>query len=177
MHGSHHQHEGITTDRWRFRSTSPCHFRGRRQERSTATLSRQCGPDGCGEGGTCGSCPAGQDCNEVTGQCPGPPACTPQTCPQGCCDSQGVCQIGFSGQACGTGGAPCTPCQFPMTCGLGEGCCVEDPLRAATRQTPSSPSHTCPFPFPTLCLASTGPEQPVAAKTSAAAPRAKSNIR
>ncbi|MFN8674827.1 MAG: hypothetical protein U0Z70_00490 [Thermomicrobiales bacterium] len=41
---------------------------------------RQCGDDGCGEGGTCGSCPGGSTCNATTGQCTRPcdvcPTCT-----------------------------------------------------------------------------------------------------
>ena len=30
---------------------------------------RQCGPDGCGAGGTCGSCSSDQTCNDETGHC------------------------------------------------------------------------------------------------------------
>lgn len=42
---------------------------------------RLCGPDGCGGGGTCGACPSGTTCDEVTGRCPRPgcdvcPTCT-----------------------------------------------------------------------------------------------------
>ncbi len=42
---------------------------------------RLCGPDGCGGGGTCGTCPSGTTCDETTGRCPQPgcdvcPTCT-----------------------------------------------------------------------------------------------------
>jgi hypothetical protein len=34
----------------------------------------------------------------------------PQSCPQGCCDAQNVCQTGLDDTACGGGGAPCQNC-------------------------------------------------------------------
>ena len=37
---------------------------------------RECGPDGCGNDGTCGSCAPGQTCGP-NGKCPGPPVCSP----------------------------------------------------------------------------------------------------
>jgi predicted outer membrane repeat protein len=43
---------------------------------------RQCGDDGCGNGGTCGACPSGQTCNAQTGTCQGQPPCT--VCASGC---------------------------------------------------------------------------------------------
>lgn len=55
--------------------------------------------------------------------------------------------------------------------------CRDARVLAATRQTPSSPSHTYTLPFPTFWLTSTVPEQPVASKKSAAAPSAESDIR
>ena len=41
---------------------------------------KQCGPDGCGAGGTCGACPSGTVCNESTGQCPQPGCDVCPTC-------------------------------------------------------------------------------------------------
>src|SRR5262245_42188265 len=57
---------------------------------------RPCGPDGCGRGGTCGSCPPCQACDEVSGQClprPNGTPCGTQSEPGGgttrCCN--GTC--------------------------------------------------------------------------------------
>jgi hypothetical protein len=74
---------------------------------------RECGPDGCGGGGTCGACPPGATCNPQSGQCRS--SCGPQTCPTGCCQG-GECEDGDSGQACGTGGAPCVKCGAGSRC-------------------------------------------------------------
>jgi hypothetical protein len=74
---------------------------------------RQCGPDGCG--GSCGTCPAGQPCSE-DGRCP----CTPQSCPNGCCDEDGNCQPGNTLQSCGTGGEACEPCNDQRICQDGQ---------------------------------------------------------
>lgn len=71
---------------------------------------RQCGDDGCGAGGTCGTCPSGQTCNPTSGQCEGPTVCGPQSCPNGCCDAAGQCQPGGSLQVCGIGGLACKAC-------------------------------------------------------------------
>jgi hypothetical protein len=65
-------------------------------------------------------------------------ACTPQTCPMGCCDFQGFCQSGSSPFACGGFGQSCQNCaQFGAICsgqqclfGLDAGACNE---------------RTCPF--------------------------------
>jgi hypothetical protein len=128
---------------------------------------RECGPDGCGGSGTCGcgvggtctrgavcaagqvcACPGGQVCNPVSGQCPGPPACTPQTCRNGCCDATGICQPGNHPQACGTGGALCASCQAGQLCFQGAcacdgnscptGCCDEN-----HRCQPGTTNITC----------------------------------
>ncbi|NMB74068.1 MAG: hypothetical protein GYA21_02940 [Myxococcales bacterium] len=77
---------------------------------------KECGPDGCG--GSCGTCPANQTCDNA-GQCIGcTPQCQGKQCgPDGCggecgtcgagevCDSSGVCQeVGkSSGCNCATG--------------------------------------------------------------------------
>jgi hypothetical protein len=43
--------------------------------------------------------------------------CNPKTCPFGCCDVTGVCYMGGSDFACGTGGGICQNCaQFGLTC-------------------------------------------------------------
>jgi hypothetical protein len=45
--------------------------------------------------------------------------CNPNTCPGGCCDSQGTCQVGTDDHACGSGGQSCTSCAGSDTCGGG----------------------------------------------------------
>lgn len=92
---------------------------------------KQCGPDGCGNGGSCGTCPAGSECNAATGKC----LCTPQTCPNGCCDSNGVCQPGNTEQACGDGGVTCTQCGSNQHCSTQTGTC---------RDNPPCSAETCP---------------------------------
>jgi hypothetical protein len=77
---------------------------------------KQCGPDGCGAGGTCGTCTGGATCDVATGQCQGGSTCGPQSCSTGCCDSTGVCQLGTTNQACGTDGATCASCSGQQTC-------------------------------------------------------------
>ncbi len=76
---------------------------------------RQCGDDGCGNGGTCGSCQPGQTCDATTGICQGRVTCSAQNCPTGCCDAAGTCQPGTTAQACGTGGAACAACTGSAT--------------------------------------------------------------
>ena len=78
---------------------------------------RQCGDDGCGNGGTCGSCAPGQTCS-ANGKCQGKATCSAATC-AGCCDKNGNCQTGNTEQACGTGGNPCKACQGAATCESG----------------------------------------------------------
>jgi hypothetical protein len=72
---------------------------------------RNCGPDGCGRDGTCGTCGAGQVCDVFAGRC----TCVVETCPTGCCgDSR--CQPGNSTQFCGRGGAVCEQCHPGESC-------------------------------------------------------------
>ena len=47
-------------------------------------------------------------------------ACSAQSCPDGCCDVLGKCQIGAAPSACGKGGARCASCTAPP--GLGAFC-------------------------------------------------------
>ena len=75
---------------------------------------RQCGPDGCGNEGTCGECLPGQTCS-TNGKCQGKPTCSQETCPTGCCDKNGNCQPGNTEQACGTGGQACVNCPGSQT--------------------------------------------------------------
>ena len=51
-------------------------------------------------------CRAGLTC--LAGTCV--VACGPTNCPNGCCDSNNVCQPGTTPAACGYGGAPCEVC-------------------------------------------------------------------
>lgn len=95
---------------------------------------KQCGPDGCGNGGTCGTCAPGQRCNLATAQCEGP-VCNPQSCPNGCCDASGVCQPGNSSRQCGSGGITCFACGPNQTCSSETGTCRDKP--------PCGP-ETCP---------------------------------
>ncbi len=50
------------------------------------------------------------------------PACTPwectaETCADGCCDADGVCQVGNVDRACGLQGRSCQQCEYSQTCG------------------------------------------------------------
>jgi hypothetical protein len=87
---------------------------------------KECGPDGCGNGGTCGcgaggtctrgtvcpsgqicTCPGGLACNPVSGQCPPPPPPPPPPrppctgCPVGedCDHTDGRCECGIGSMA------------------------------------------------------------------------------
>ncbi len=53
-------------------------------------------------------------CNSLQ---PPPPVsgCGPASC-SGCCDRDGVCQLGEATSACGTTGAQCTPCGMGLSC-------------------------------------------------------------
>lgn len=42
--------------------------------------------------------------------------CTPQSCPNGCCDTTGMCQLGSTPNACGRSGALCTACTLGFSC-------------------------------------------------------------
>jgi hypothetical protein len=45
--------------------------------------------------------------------------CDSNSCANGCCDSQGICQPGNNDNACGSGGQSCTACASPQTCSGG----------------------------------------------------------
>jgi hypothetical protein len=91
-------------------------------------------PPTCGVGGAqCTSCPTGdgRTCN-AQGEC----VCTPQSCPNGCCDENGECRSGNTSQVCGTGGQACARCPAGQGCRNGvcactpqscpDGCCASD---------------------------------------------------
>jgi hypothetical protein len=87
---------------------------------------KQCGDDGCGAGGTCGSCPPNATCDGSTGQCQGSctPNCTGKTCgDDGCGGSCGTCGTCGTGETCKDGqcGPTCTPNCTGKTCG-DDGC-------------------------------------------------------
>jgi hypothetical protein len=76
---------------------------------------RQCGDDGCGAGGTCGTCPTGQTCNDSTGQCQGGPTCIGllqpcDTSDQCCAADRTTCGDNSEGEkaCCRTLGEACT---------------------------------------------------------------------
>jgi hypothetical protein len=73
---------------------------------------RQCGPDGCGGDGTCGTCPSHLACNDANGQC----VCDARVCPTGCCAGDGSCQPGTTDQLCGSRGSRCRTCSAGRTC-------------------------------------------------------------
>jgi hypothetical protein len=94
-----------------------------------------CGPENCGgccfgdqclpgteatacghSGQQCGNCAAqGETCGPsggAGGTCTViPPKCSPESCPFGCCDNNGVCQQGVQPFACGNFGNFCQNCQ------------------------------------------------------------------
>ena len=55
---------------------------------------RECGPDGCGNDGTCGSCAPGQTCS-ANGKCQGKPTCSPANCPEGVATRTGSANRGI----------------------------------------------------------------------------------
>jgi hypothetical protein len=73
----------------------------------TGIFDNQCG----GFGGSCSNCEQfGYKCSGSRQCVPPPPLCTPQTCPFGCCDAQGLCQSGFSVTQCGNFSNFCQNC-------------------------------------------------------------------
>ncbi len=111
---------------------------------------RECGPDGCGGNGTCGTCQAGQTCDDDSGQC----VCTRQSCPDGCCSNgpgnPGACRPGTTVQNCGTGGAECAVCDSGDGC-LNQQCTACNPpcptgagLRCAANGQCVCDGQSCP---------------------------------
>lgn len=112
---------------------------------------KACGDDGCGAGGTCGSCPSGQTCTP-DGQCQGScvPQCRGRQCgPDGCGGSCGTCPTGStcndnSGQCLCT--PDCTGKQCgPNGCGGSCGTCGTGQTCTAAGQCQNTCSaQTCP---------------------------------
>jgi hypothetical protein len=48
--------------------------------------------------------------------------CTAQTCADGCCDADDVCQVGNVDRACGLQGRSCQTCTSAQTCGASGQC-------------------------------------------------------
>ena len=111
---NHRDHLSIERKKKKKQKKHPC------QPQCTGKV---CGPDGCGKGGACGSCPEGIAC-DGQGQCSctpncGAKVCGPNGCPGGSC---GACAIGVCnalGQCveCNSAG-DCTPapCQQVQAC-------------------------------------------------------------
>jgi hypothetical protein len=121
---------------------------------------RQCGPDGCGRGGKCGTCPSGERCDEASGQCSGcVPNCQGKACGDDRCGgSCGTCPAGTSCDApsgqcrsdCGAQRCPKGCCQDGqcrggdtdsvcgtggepcLACGTGQSCCGGTCVNTAT---------------------------------------------
>ena len=77
----------------------------------------------CGTGAvTCTVCGPNQTCSPQTGTCRDNPPCSPQNCPNGCCDASGTCRR--NQQGCHGGGSPCCA-----------GCCGDDGSGTVTCQS------------------------------------------
>jgi hypothetical protein len=108
---------------------------------------KQCGPDGCGNTGTCGTCSGDLTCDESSGKC----LCTAENCPDGCCSNgpgnPGTCESGETFQQGGAGGAHCAHCANTQTCqgqqcvGCTQGNCTCSGQSACL--TPEAPNVIC----------------------------------
>ncbi len=84
-------------------------------------VGKACGDDGCGVGGTCGTCPSGTQCSSA-GTCDCIPNCAGKTCGDDGCGVGGTCGTCPSGTACsGAGTCGCAPTCGDRECG-GDGC-------------------------------------------------------
>jgi hypothetical protein len=111
-------------------------------------------PAACGSAGvTCVDCTAtGTTCSSDGGSggtCQSAGSwCSPTTCPSGCCDANGVCQVGSVEDACGNHGASCQTCPAGWQCG-GQAC--YSPCTPETCPSGCCDDHT----VPTTCLPGT----------------------
>lgn len=64
------------------------------------------------------------------------PTCGPSSCPNGCCDSRGMCRTGRDVRACGSAGGRCSDC-------VANGFTVCNTARVCGRDDPSCSSATC----------------------------------
>jgi hypothetical protein len=105
----------------------------------------------CGAGGkACIDCTAFGDVCKGQTCTPPPPPCGPANCP-GCCDAQGICEGGFLGSSCGSGGAACTSCTAQgSTCDT-----------AVTPRVCKNQQQTCPAPYASCPSNVTTPVLPV----------------
>lgn len=62
--------------------------------------------------------------------CGGGQKCDASSCAAGCCSGDGVCQVGTTTVACGTGGELCTPCSAGQSCS--QNVCVESSAGGGT---------------------------------------------
>jgi hypothetical protein len=63
---------------------------------------------------------AGAAFGALVGCSSGGSKCSSAVCPAGCCDPNGVCQIGNTSNACGAGGSNCAVCSGNQVCQLGQ---------------------------------------------------------
>ncbi len=133
-------------------------------QRCASACSSQTCPDGCCDqfdvcqsGTTNGACGFGgnlcESCSQFGDVCgPSqecqvpPPQCTPTSCPNGCCDANGICEAGFIDTACGQAGAQCADCAAS-----GSSCDT-----AVSPRVCNSAQMTCPTSF-TSCPSSLTP--------------------
>jgi hypothetical protein len=90
---------------------------------------RQCGPDGCGNTGTCGTCPSGVVCDESSGTCACTTQCQGKQCgDDGCGGSCGTCPAGQHCNSIGLceGRRTCNATLCPNGCCDAEGVCRTD---------------------------------------------------
>jgi Tol biopolymer transport system component len=70
----------------------------------------------CGSGGLqCAACPGRELCDPIAAVCAPPKTCGPENC-NGCCDRNGMCQLGRVNAACGFGGNACEVCSGSARC-------------------------------------------------------------
>jgi hypothetical protein len=107
---------------------------------------KQCGADGCGNGGTCGTCSGDLTCDESSGKC----LCTAENCPDGCCSNgpgnPGICETGDTFQQCGAGGAHCAHCASDQTCQSKQCVACTDTCTCSGQSaclTPNAPNAYC----------------------------------
>jgi hypothetical protein len=79
------------------------------------------------------------------------PACTAQSCPNGCCDSQGGCSGGRSVDTCGTGGEACKSCASGDSCSSAGACVATVVDSGATAPVCPASCEKCGIAQTTCC--------------------------
>ncbi|HXN33009.1 MAG TPA: hypothetical protein VN894_14160, partial [Polyangiaceae bacterium] len=129
----------------------------------------------CGEKGSqCADCSAtGAQCAATPGAggacaAMAPSTCDSTSCPAGCCDANGVCQMGTTDVACGTFGSACENCTSfgPGRIGIGRGGPIPFQLRCTNQVCIPPPPCNCT----TGCCDATGACQPGASDTECGTP-------